>query len=96
MPCLDCGKPGSGSRCNACLRAHRGTTTERGYGHDYQLERAVVLEDATHCSNCGDLFSPENPATGGHVDPLRDGGTLAGGLAPQCRACNYGWRRSGL
>lgn len=95
MPCLDCGRPGSGTRCAPCSRG-RGTTTARGYGHDYQVEREAALAGATHCAKCGTEFTPDNPATGGHRVAIRDGGTLADGIAPHCRLCNYGWRRTGL
>lgn len=96
MPCLDCGRPGSGSRCRSCASGRRGSTTARGYGHDYQVERTAALAGATHCTQCGSKFTADNPATGGHQVAIRDGGTLADGLAPHCRRCNYGWRRTGL
>jgi len=95
VPCIDCGRPGVRSRCPSCTRSRRGTTTERGYGHAYQVERAAVLAEATHCSICEEPFTEDNPATGGHLVAIRDGGTLADGIGPHCRRCNYGWRRTG-
>lgn len=93
--CLDCGRPGVRSRCPSCTRASRGTTTQRGYGHDYQVARAEALAGATHCRTCGAVFTEDNLATGGHTVAIRDGGDLADGLGPECRRCNYGWRASG-
>ena len=72
----------------------RGTTTERGYGHDYQQARAAALDGATHCVTCGEPFTEDNPATGGHVVDIRHGGTVAHGIVAQCRRDNLGWRRT--
>lgn len=98
MPCLDCGRPGS-SICQGCARhrsKRRGNTTERGYGSNYQKARRLALEGATHCTHCGIEFTIDNPATGGHEKAIRDGGNAADGIAPHCRRCNYGWRRTNL
>lgn len=96
MPCLDCGRPGVRHRCSSCARARRGTTTERGYGHAYRKVRDEALDGETNCSSCGEPFTEDNPATGGHLVPQRDGGTLADGVGAHCARCNYGWRRTGL
>lgn len=108
-PCLDCGALTPGNRCPTHQRrqdnqryARRGTTTERGYGYAYEQRRATVLAGATHCATCGGEFTADNPATGGHVDDLRDlpreqrrTSAATAELMPQCAACNYGWPRGG-
>lgn len=68
----------------------RGTTTQRGYGWDYQQARAKALDGATHCWKCGQPFTPTNPATGGHAKDVRAGGTIEHGIKAECRRCNYG------
>lgn len=47
-PCLGCGRPSPGSRCDTCRSAknrerdqRRGTTTERGYDAAHKAERAI-------------------------------------------------------
>src|SRR5262249_19814032 len=89
-----------GSRCAECRSVvnrerdqRRGSTTERGYGADDQVDRARVLGGATRCRTCGQPFTRDNPATGGHVKARRHGGKTAGNVAPECRRCNYGWNR---
>lgn len=75
---------------------HTLTTTQRGLGHDYRKVRDPIVKAATYCANCGDPFTEDNPATGGHRVPRRDGGTLASGIVAHCARCNYGWQRTGL
>ncbi len=99
MPCLDCGTPGVRHLCRRCRTVReqrRGSTTERGYGATYQQQRDAALDGATHCTRCGEPFTEENPPTGGHVKALRNGGGTVEGIEPQCRRCNFGWRRTGL
>lgn len=92
--CVECGALGPSTRCEL---HPRGTTTERGYGwsHQQQLEDPEYLA-ATHCTNCGDPFTEDNPKQGGHVVPIREGGQGGDPVAPHCRRCNAGWRRTGL
>ena len=89
---------GSGGLCPGCSQAReqqRGSSSQRGYGVDYQRARAKALDGATHCCTCGDPFTVDNPATGGHVVAVREGGTVADGIGAECRRCNFGWRRTG-
>lgn len=87
------------TRCNEHTRAKdkaRGTRQERGYDAEY--ERQLKSPDyvaATHCSECGERFTQDNPKTGGHSVALRNGGK-GSKILPHCRRCNYGWERSGL
>jgi hypothetical protein len=86
------------SRCPACAAAReraRGTRQQRGLGSDYDRAREQALTGATHCATCGQAFTLDNPATGGHVKARRHGGTTADGIKPECRRCNYGWEKSG-
>ena len=78
------------------IEAARRSASARGYGHRYRLATAEATEGATHCPRCGSEFTSDNPATGGHLTPLREGGTRDGRIEAQCRRCNYGWRRTGL
>lgn len=98
----------AGERCTEVVRsprcpthAHayevaRGSASARGYGHPHRTATAKAIEGATHCPRCGSEFTSDNPATGGHLTPLREGGPRDGRIEAQCRRCNYGWRRTGL
>src|SRR4051794_23156506 len=77
-------------------KSRRGTTTQQGYGWNYQKERKRALANQSYCAVCGEPFTTSNPATGGHRRALRNGGTTSDGIEAQCRRCNYGWRRTGL
>lgn len=87
------------TRCAECERAKdkaRGSSSARWY--DYNFEQAKLLPDylnATHCAECGEAFSADNPKTGGHSVALRRGGK-GSKIVPHCRRCNYGWTKSGL
>ncbi len=94
-PCLDCGAPSQGSRCEAHRVAHdnqryarRGTTTERGLGATHQGQRRHLLTtDRTGiCPRCGQPYTANNPATAEHSTPRSRGGVIADGLL--CRRCN--------
>jgi hypothetical protein len=71
----------------------RGNPEARGYDREYRAARDRAKVGATHCVTCGEAFTEDNPATGGHVKAIRDGGTTADGIEAQCRRCNYGWRK---
>lgn len=99
-PCLDCQRltDRTDSRCPDCARAkelRRGRRQQRGLGADYNRARQAALVGATHCATCGRPFTAADPATGGHVVARRHGGSTADGIRPECRACNYGWERTG-
>lgn len=99
-PCLDCGtltaRPDSRCERDASARERqRGRRQQRGYDRQYELEREQTLAGATHCATCGEAFTTDNPATGGHKVAIRDGGTTADGIKPECRRCNYGWQKTG-
>ncbi len=89
----------STARCETHAReyeAQRGSSARRGYGHAYRKATSRATRNATHCSSCGEPFTENNPATGGHVRAIRNGGSTRDGIVAQCRRCNYGWRRTGL
>ena len=99
-----CAEPGCpiltrSTRCRDHERARdkaRGTTTERGYGADFEkAKRRPEYVNATHCVECGEPFTPDNPKTGGHSVAIRNGGR-GSEIVPHCRRCNYGWARTGL
>jgi hypothetical protein len=76
--------------------ADRGSAAQRGYGYAHRKAAARAKADATHCTQCGTPFTADNPATGGHLKAIRNGGSAGDGIEAQCRRCNYGWRRTGL
>lgn len=73
----------------------RGNRHARGYDSTYVTARTAALAGAETCQTCGEPFTPDNPATGGHTVPQREGGTTAHGIKAECRRCNYGWRKTG-
>lgn len=89
----------SKTRCPTHERAKdkaRGTRQARGYDADFErakLEPEYV--NATHCTECDEPFTETNPKTAGHSTAIRNGGQ-GSKILPQCRRCNYGWRRTGL
>ena len=95
-----CSKPGCGTlvpagqgKCSVDARAveiERGRPAERGYDGEYRRARAVALKGAERCFRCGEAFTAENPATGGHLKAIAAGGTTADGIGAECRRCNYG------
>ena len=99
--CLTPGCPTlvTAGRCPTCSSKHekaRGTRQERGYDAEYERQlRTPEYVNATHCGNCEEPFTPENPKTGGHTVALRNGGQ-GSKVVPHCRRCNYGWLRTGL
>lgn len=99
-----CAQPGcptitTRTRCSQHEREHdraRGRRQARGYNRDYdRAVREMHASAPTNCVICLQAFTPDNPATGGHRTAQRHGGTTANGIEPQCRRCNYGWRRTG-
>lgn len=69
---------------------------ERGYGADFErAKRDPEFVAATHCAECGERFTQDNPKTGGHSVAIRNGG-VGSKIVPHCRRCNYGWARTGL
>lgn len=97
-PCLDCGQPAPGTRCDACRLAHargverqrdRPTTTRRGYGSRWKRLSRQARRMQPWCSRCG----TELDLTGDHVVALAAGGPRlpridSGGLDVLCRRCN--------
>lgn len=73
--CLGCSALiASGSRCSDCKSAHersRGTSTERGYGYEWQKIRAQVLSEEPVCAVCG----TDKDLTVDHVISRHDDGT---------------------
>lgn len=63
----------SGSRCPQHTRAKsraRGTTTQRGYGHEHAKLRAMLLPHAigTPCPRCGQVMTEDQALDLGHID----------------------------
>lgn len=94
-----CHETTTSTRCAECQRkyeAQRGSAAKRGYGHAHRKATARAKAKVTHCARCGLPFTADNPATGGHIKAVRNGGSVHDGIEAQCRRCNYGWRRTGL
>src|SRR5688572_16358817 len=98
--CQDCGRiidKKKNGRCLTCYRQNereksrarraRGTTSQRGYGSDYQRRRAAAIRAQPWCSDCGHTGSEDNPLTAEHILPVSQGGK-AGPLGVLCRSCN--------
>lgn len=94
-PCLDCGRPGNGSRCPPCKQrsdntryAARGTTAQRGLSGDHaRMSRHYKRTDAA-CVYCGQRGTEDNPITAGHIIARTKGGTNApSNYQPECRRC---------
>lgn len=82
--CQQCGQPtrNKGGRCNTHRLASRGRPDQRA--------ATRTLAGATHCTLCGGPFTPDNPATNGHITPRSKGGNLdPTNLQPECARCNY-------
>lgn len=74
----------------------RGTRQQRGYDAAFEhAKQEPEYVNATHCTECGEPFTADNPKTGGHSVALRNGGH-GSKILPHCRRCNYGWARTGL
>lgn len=85
------------SRCDECRSAYeraRGTKRERGYDAQFDRNRRDPgYLTATQCATCAQPFTDDNPKTAGHVVAVRNGGGSE--IKPECRRCNYGWRKTG-
>lgn len=99
--CVEPGCPeliDTGSRCTTHTRATdqaRGTRQQRGYDAAFDAaKRTPEYRNATHCDTCGEPFTAANPKTAGHVRAIRKHGPNDAGIGPQCRRCNYGWRKT--
>ena len=84
--CLDCYRKYERDRSRA-RRARVGTTSQRGYGSDYQRRRAGAIQAQPWCSDCGHRGSADNPLTAEHINPVSQGGK-DGPLAVLCPSCN--------
>jgi len=69
----------------------RPTTTERGYGWDYQQARAEL--PLAPCARCPEPYTADDPPTTDHVVSVAHGGTHKDGLVWVHRSCNS--RRGG-
>ena len=73
----------------------RPPAVRRGYDKAFEkAKRDPGFVAATTCETCGCAFTATNPKTAGHRIALRLG-KQSNDIFPQCRRCNYGWRRSG-
>lgn len=60
------------------------TTTQQGYGWDYQQARAALLANRPGCHWCG------APATTADHYPPKSAGGHWSSMVPACRKCNFG------
>lgn len=100
-PCLGCGKPTRGSRCNrvGCqlprrvYRKPNHSTRRPDYTHAERTRRAHTVRAwrEQHGDWCPGYQVPPHPATdltADHVNPVAAGGHESGPLTVLCRACN--------
>lgn len=100
-PCLDCGKPGPGSRCRPHQAAHERGRTQRPTNltrdHAEQQRRAAAV--TAHRQKRGDWCPgwadrpphqvlPPNILTADHDVAVAAGGDPHGPLTVRCRVCN--------
>lgn len=92
-PCLDCGKPGRGSRCERDRLAHdnaryalRGTRQQRGLGAEHERQRAEQLRRVPYCEHCGHTGDEANPLTAEHGVARARGGKVV--TRTLCRSDN--------
>jgi 5-methylcytosine-specific restriction endonuclease McrA len=83
-------------RCRTCDRAYyrkrrkqRGSTTQRGLGHQHQQLAKQVLNEEKVCWLCAQPARPNDPLEVDHVVPRSQGGkTVRGNLRAAHRSCN--------
>jgi 5-methylcytosine-specific restriction endonuclease McrA len=75
---------------SAARRAHKGTTSQRGYGPEWQTLVTLAIQAQPWCTYCHSRGTPGNPLTGDHRVPLSKGGTAksAADVIVACRSCN--------
>jgi hypothetical protein len=70
-PCVECGTPTRGSRCEAHT-INRGTTAQRGYGSGHQQLRRdwnrIVQTGRAVCHRCNQPIAPDAAWDLGHND----------------------------
>jgi hypothetical protein len=99
QPCLDCGRPASGSRCPthavvrertrnrvASIRRSKGDGVNRPYGGDYSKRAAEVRATTHKCWICGEGWRSNDPWQADHVDAGNPFSQLLGAH----RSCNIG------
>lgn len=98
-PCLVCGAPCAGPRCeqHGVTRPYRGSSTAQGYGSDWRRARAAAI--AAHLDKHGPICPGwRRPAhrvaarqlTGDHIVPLAHGGARLdpANIQVLCGKCN--------
>ena len=87
-----CAEPSCPNLVAGASRCHTHKLPERGRPHRRNSQHVLT---ATHCSVCGEAFTPDNKPTRGHIVAIADGGSNApGNYQAECAACNYGKRGS--
>ncbi len=98
-PCLDCGKPAQGNRCELHRRSkrdamNRPTAPNPAYDSAWRkvVRKVVTNHVLTHgwtCPGYGRNPHPSTDLTGDHVVSLADGGaSVAANVRILCRSCN--------
>lgn len=91
--CADCGRTTDKRRCLVCARAYESMRpSRRATGHydaEWRRNVAQAIREHPWCSVCRTGGTPDNPLTGDHITPWRDGGSNdRGNIMVLCRACN--------
>jgi hypothetical protein len=99
QPCIDCGTPTVGTRCelhntrhqrsvNRTAQIRRASNGRSPYNRGtYRTQAAAVRATATTCHICGEGPRPNDPWQADHVIPISKGGEV-GPLAAAHRSCN--------
>jgi 5-methylcytosine-specific restriction endonuclease McrA len=87
--CSSCARAYERER-SAARRAHKGTTSQRGYGSGWQTLVTLAIQAQPWCTYCHTRGSKGNPLTGDHRIPLSKGGTArsVADVIVACRSCN--------
>ncbi len=86
-----CGKLSARVPCSSCSGARRGTTKQRGYGHDWRKCRERYLDDNPTCEDCEAMGVVVPAVDVHHVEPIAEAPELRlepSNLIALCKGCH--------
>lgn len=85
QPCMEWSTKARCPRHTRAFSQWHGTSRQRGYGAEYERNRAIILSRSRACWKCGGYAT-----TAGHVIArVHGGGCGLGNLRPECGPCNH-------